>query len=291
MTKKALLVGINYPGTPNELRGCVNDVITMSQVLAEQYGFTDPNNRRMLTDGAATMQNILERLDWLVDGAQPGDVLVFHYSGHGAQTINRDYSESAVEPDGLDELICPVDFDWRGNMITDDQLNSIFSRVPEGVNLTVILDCCHSGGGIDSLTQYQPFGRSVPNPFSPDSPNRNRSLPMPPDIANRMLGANIQSVNRVLTQVIDQTRKETSAVLISGCQSNQTSADTFIGNQYVGALTFFLTHILKQSNYRIAYRDLIDRVSEELAKFNYTQRPELNGSSKLFNREFLSPLN
>lgn len=36
MTKKALLVSINYPGTPNELHGCVNDVIAMSQLLADQ---------------------------------------------------------------------------------------------------------------------------------------------------------------------------------------------------------------------------------------------------------------
>ncbi len=290
MVKKALLVGINYPGTPNELRGCVNDVIAMSQLLAEQYGFTDPNNRRMLTDSSATTKNILERLVWLVDGAQPGDVLVFHYSGHGAQTVNRDYDELSVESDGLDELICPVDFDWRGNMITDDHLNSIFSRVPSGVNLTVILDCCHSGGGIDSLTQYQPFGKSIASQFDVNSPNKNRSIPMPPDIANRAYGSNIEKVNRVLTQVIEQSKKENSAVLISGCQSNQTSADTFIGNQYVGAATFFLTHVLKQSNYKITYRDLINRVSEELVKFNYTQRPELNGSQSIFDREFLSPL-
>ena len=47
---------------------------------------------------------------WLLQGSQPGDSLVFHYSGHGAQ--QRSYSGDEV--DGMDETLCPLDFEiWN----------------------------------------------------------------------------------------------------------------------------------------------------------------------------------
>lgn len=40
MVKRALLVGCNYPGTDAELRGCINDVWGMQEMLQKYYGFT-----------------------------------------------------------------------------------------------------------------------------------------------------------------------------------------------------------------------------------------------------------
>ena len=101
--KRALLVGINaYPTAP--LRGCVNDVTEMKKVLQDLYGFQDIT---MLTDAAATTRAIMDALQKLVAGAAPGDILYFHYSGHGSQYPNN--SGTDIEPDGLDEIICPVD--------------------------------------------------------------------------------------------------------------------------------------------------------------------------------------
>ena len=57
--------------------------------------------------------------------AQPGDVLVFYYSGHGSQVRDRNGDELT---DGLDEIICPYDMDWdRGTYILDDDLDAIFA--------------------------------------------------------------------------------------------------------------------------------------------------------------------
>lgn len=102
---KALLVGINsYPTAP--LRGCVNDVVDAAKFISEKCGFSS-QNVRLLTDDRATTQAIIDRLNWLVDGAKAGDRLYFHYSGHGAQMATRDH---AGELDGLDEVICPPEF-------------------------------------------------------------------------------------------------------------------------------------------------------------------------------------
>ena len=100
--RKALLVGLNhYPNPANNLKGCINDVLQTSRVLQQAYGFDDAREIRLLTDERATTAAIVERLKWLVAGSQPGDVLVFHYSGHGSQVRDRHGDEL---DDGLDEI-------------------------------------------------------------------------------------------------------------------------------------------------------------------------------------------
>lgn len=90
-----------------------------------------------------TKENIRMALFWLVQGCQPGDSLVFHYSGHGSQ--QRSYEEA----DGYDETICPLDFETQG-MIVDDEINQAIVRpLPHGVKLHAIVDACHSGTVLD----------------------------------------------------------------------------------------------------------------------------------------------
>jgi len=82
-------------------------------------------------------------LFWLVQGCQPGDSLVFHYSGHGSQ--QRSYEEA----DGYDETICPLDFETQG-MIVDDEINQAIVRpIPRGAKLHALVDACHSGTVLD----------------------------------------------------------------------------------------------------------------------------------------------
>jgi hypothetical protein len=44
----------------------------MARFISEKCKIS-PQNIRLLTDDRATTQAILERLNWLVDGAKPGD--------------------------------------------------------------------------------------------------------------------------------------------------------------------------------------------------------------------------
>jgi len=273
--KKALLVGINaYNDGP--LNGCVNDVIKMNQVITHHFGFVDNSNKRMLTDKSATTANILARLRWLVDDAQPGDVLLFHYSGHGSQMVDVDY-DLAVEPDGLDEIICPVDLNWRDKVIKDDDFADIFKALPAGVNLTVLLDCCHSGGGLRDFN---------------GSPNKVRSLPIPTDIMNRGFDKNLAPKTRGLYADRSQikTVEDQKGILLSGCRSNQTSADAWIQpvRKYMGAFTHFCTETLKRHNWDMTYEDLIIETNKVLEAYGYDQRPELNCPNALRTKKFLS---
>ncbi|WP_223210404.1 caspase family protein, partial [Microcystis aeruginosa] len=45
----------------------------------------------LLTDKEATRENILQAFEeHLIQWAQPGDVVVFHFSGHGSQVFDPD---------------------------------------------------------------------------------------------------------------------------------------------------------------------------------------------------------
>lgn len=279
--KKAVLVGINYPNTTYQLRGCVNDVVAINEVLVNHLGFTDPKYIRMLTDESATTANIIERLEWLVDGAVPGDVLYFHYSGHGSQTIHLDYS-TMEEPDGLDEIIVPVDINWRDKIIKDDDFQRIFDKLPEGVNLTVVLDCCHSGDGLR--------GDILPPPELRDAllgPTRTRSIPMPVDVANRGFGMNLEAKDKTLNNKEDQ-----KGLLFAGCRSYQTSADAWFQaeGKFHGALTYYMMSILKEHNYTISNECLVLKLAEVLAGSGFHQQPELDGKSSMFTSNFLFPI-
>lgn len=85
--RKALLIGINYIGQPNQLRGCINDVNRMKTFLTESYGYK-PEDMVILTDDQShplslpTRANIIRAMQWLVKDARPNDSLFIHFSGN-----------------------------------------------------------------------------------------------------------------------------------------------------------------------------------------------------------------
>ncbi|MCG8377283.1 MAG: caspase family protein, partial [Chlorobiales bacterium] len=137
MAKRAVCVGINdYPGTFNDLNGCVNDANDWANVLKDFYGFG--NNIQVILDSDATKDAIMNALGDLVTGAHAGDIVVFTYSGHGTwQYDNGDRDES----DNRDEALCPAD----DTVLLDDDLRSIIRQINPEARLTVISDSCHSG--------------------------------------------------------------------------------------------------------------------------------------------------
>ena len=85
--KLAVLIGINdYSNTSlNPLRGAITDVEMQEHLLRERYGFQD-GDILTLTDAEATREGILTAIaQHLVEQAQPGDVVVLHYSGHAME--------------------------------------------------------------------------------------------------------------------------------------------------------------------------------------------------------------
>uniref|UniRef100_J3M8I1 Peptidase C14 caspase domain-containing protein n=1 Tax=Oryza brachyantha TaxID=4533 RepID=J3M8I1_ORYBR len=148
--KRALLVGINYPGTKAELKGCHNDVARMRRSLVDRFGF-DEADIRVLADAdrsapQPTGANIRRELARLVGDARRGDFLFFHYSGHGTRLP----AETGQDDDtGYDECIVPSDM----NLITDQDFTELVQKVPGDCLFTIVSDSCHSGGLLDKTKE------------------------------------------------------------------------------------------------------------------------------------------
>ena len=144
--KKALLIGINYTGTKNELFGCINDVNGIKERIMQQ-GFTTINSITDLTTTKPTRVNILKEFTNLLVNSQAGDLLFFMYSGHGYYTLDRNRDEK----DGYDELIVTSDL----KSVTDDEFKKIIQQnLKQGVTLFAMFDSCFSGSMLDLKYQY-----------------------------------------------------------------------------------------------------------------------------------------
>ncbi len=248
--KKALLIGINYVGTPDELSGCINDVNQMKALLVNTYGF-NPKNITMLTDdGKNTLPtgvNIEKYIKWLLLGVKIGDSLVFHYSGHG----NSIKDDNADEHDGLDEVIIPVDADTNGVISDDDIFGNLISKVPKGVNLTMFMDCCHSGTVADLEWNFECIEGA-----SEDKGDQCFTLWQ--EHGNAIKG---------------------NVCMFSGSSDADTSADAYIGGRAQGAFTFCLLDVLKGKTTGIKYRDVLKEVNTRLSNGKFTQRSQFSCSS------------
>jgi hypothetical protein len=47
--KRALLIGINYFGSPNQLNGCINDVHNIKGFLIQRFGFKEVTTQQRAT--------------------------------------------------------------------------------------------------------------------------------------------------------------------------------------------------------------------------------------------------
>lgn len=142
--KKALLIGLNYKGTGDELNGCENDVDDMANLLKSKFGY-NYQDIKVLKDKDLTANSFLSLMTDFFAGAQPGDEYYFHFSGHGTQVC--DYSGD--EDDGLDEAVYV-----NGNAVSDDRINNILRSIPAGVRVTAVFDCCNSGTIADLRFRY-----------------------------------------------------------------------------------------------------------------------------------------
>lgn len=280
MTKKALLIGINRYRIPGaDLRGCVNDVKGVHGVLTQTYGFKK-SDIKILLDYDATKKAIETGIKQLVAGHRSGDVLLLHYSGHGANVPDRDGDEA----DSRDEILCPTDLDWK-SPLTDDWLRRMFDLLKPDVNLTVIMDCCHSG------TNTRQF-------VAPDAPVISRYLPSPWDLVATESGRPLRGKKRIgLSRASVASRATKDIVhasipelLITGCRDTQTSADAYIGGSFNGALTHSLVSAIRTKRGKLSYRDLHADTRAALRRGGFAQVPQLEGQKQRFDLAFLAPI-
>ncbi|KAF7846927.1 hypothetical protein BT93_L3565 [Corymbia citriodora subsp. variegata] len=309
--RSAVLVGSNYGGTQYELHGCINDVRAMREALVGRFGFEE-GQVEVLTDepGSPVMPtgaNIRAALGRMVDRAEPGEVLFFHYSGHGT----RIPSPRPVFPFKKGEAIVPCDF----NLITDVDFRHLVNRLPKGATLTILSDSCHSGGLIDK--EKEQVGPSAAPALRGGSGTSLPSSAAPKHIPFQALLQHLSSLTQITTSDIGTHLLETfgaeaslrfrlppleaasfgplksdEGILLSGCQANETSADmsptAAEGGKAYGAFSNAVQTVLKEESERkLSNREVVVRAREVLRKQGFEQHPCLYCSDENADESFL----
>jgi hypothetical protein len=256
--KFALLVGINnyrYSDKVSPLAGSLNDVEEMRQLLIGKFEFP-PENILSLTDSQATHAAIIAAIQkHLIAKARPGDIVVFHYSGHGSQM--KDVTGKMIS--GLDETIVPYDSrDPAGKVfdISGAELHPLLLQLAAKTkNVTFILDSCHSGTLVRGARV-----RSIAADTRTPPP-----LPAYSVAATRELGA-----------AAVETAPKFAA--IAAATSRESAFEHNVGRTDHGALTYILVQQLSSAKAGVTYRDVMDNVAGEVTANYPSQHPSLEGA-------------
>jgi hypothetical protein len=266
MGKAALCVGINeFEHLPKSswLQGCVNDARDLAALLQTGYGFAE-SDISLLLDSRATKERVMAQLDAMMDRAAAGELqhIVFTFSSHGTQIPDT----SNDEADRLDEAFACYDINNTGDswdpatVISDDELFTLFARLPDGVLMDVVLDTCHSGTGLKSLDLLP--GR------------RPRFLPAP---TPRGVAATVFNDTRALRDLV-KAGPGVKPVLLAACRADQTAADAFLDGRYNGAFTYNFIKAVTGDG-ALGRADILKLVSKGLRAGGFDQVAQLEGST------------
>jgi hypothetical protein len=254
-TKRALLIGINnykYPNSVSPLAGSLNDVEDMRQVLIGKFEFL-PENIMVLKDAQATHAQIMSAIQTqLVANTKAGDIVVFHYSGHGSQM--KDLTGKMIS--GLDETIVPYDSrDPEGKVldISGAELHLALVQIAKKTkNVTFILDSCHSGTLVRGarVRSIAADTRSV----SPAQVSQARAIAATDDGSSPKFA------------------------FIAAATSKENAFEHYAEGKDHGSLTYFLTRQLRSARAGATYRDVMDNVSGNVTANYPGQHPSLEGA-------------
>lgn len=300
--RKALCIGINYAGSNAELRGPVNDALRWVDVLTHHCGFPREGVAAMIdeypsgelvddddpTYSRPTQENIMEGLDWLIQDAAEGDVLLFAFSGHAAQVPES--AAAASEGERLEDALCPVDwesFEWGVvpyRLISDDVLHQYFARLPAGVLLTVVIDAAVAGVPLrvplkidfeypDREVDNDPVTQGEYQDFSIDCDAwlRNahvNALPrrLPEEPSKPLWGRLARLFTKDLTPPLDEGL---AAFCLTAGRGQQSALDASLEGVAQGCMSYCLLQALELLHFRCTYLELceaMDHVARNLRK-------------------------
>lgn len=276
VTKVSLHVGLNYPGTSAELRGCVQDALDWREAAAFR-GFATS----LMLDGEATKANTVGVLRSLVAPLRSGDHFLFTYSGHGSWVPDRDGDEA----DGRDEVLVLADY-LDGGILTDDELHTIIDGRRRGVKVTIVSDSCHSGSVQRAFSEViVRSAKTLAGPWREDRvevnpPKRRPARPrfLPP--VEFLDGADLVRA-RTVESVPARGVPRAGAVLLSGCSDLEVSYDGVdpTTGRPRGALTMAALEALGEEprTMRAWHQRVLSMLPS--ARYPYAQTPQLQAST------------
>lgn len=241
---RALLIGVNYRGTSNELRGCIADAHNLKDYLLTQAFAPD---EKMLLIEEATRVQIIQGIKRLAKQSHDEslDKVIISYSGHGSYAP---CCRCENEVDGRTETICPYDFE-RAGQITDDELNQLLKSFNPSTRVVAIFDSCHSSSILD-----------LEHTFNPVSCARE---------------VHVETSKTVVSQ---------NVTCISGCMDSDISADAYdeATQRFAGAMTCSLLYCLRSiPSSRKSAGELVRQMRKKLKHDGFPQVPQLSSSQQV----------
>jgi hypothetical protein len=255
----ALLIGIDdYRGKDlNPLRGCINDVRRLAELLGDKYNFAVA----CLYDQEATREAILAAMQMLLDAAGEGSQVVFAWSGHGSRIPLADGS--------FHETLVPCDssrIGWSGNRdITDRELYGwVCQTIEKKAGLTLIIDGCRAGGAIRDM-QPRPRGATAETDNKAMIQEKSAFLPVEFDPA-KVGESGWLPVSKRYT-------------LLAACLSSEFCTEVEDSNgKKRGLFSYHLQNALASQREGLSWRDVFERFSPAVTLRNSTQHPQLEGN-------------
>ena len=250
--KKALLIGIDYINNPEYyLRGCINDVIVVRNMLIDAYDYNASDITIMRDDSgdflAPTRTNILRQLELLFSQSENLEEIWFHYSGHGSQLQNQNRE--------MKQIIIPSNYQEEG-IIQDTELLQLIQQISNNCRAIMVFDCCHSGTICDM-------------PWTFEYTNANS------------METHTMVTHTLVTHTNPIDMSNPNIYVFSGCRDNQKSSDSINTlDQSIGAFSNALVESLRTSRHNISIMDLYKNACIFLLKNGYSQNPVLSSSTK-----------
>ncbi|PBK83786.1 hypothetical protein ARMGADRAFT_1067682 [Armillaria gallica] len=275
----ALLIGINeYASYP--LHGCVPDVRLMEQYLTEDLGV--PRQRIQLLLGSrehispADMMNpsrthIIDALLSIIHNPEIlyGDNIIIYYSGHGSCYPFEEEGDDIGYVQHI-EALCPIDRDTPGDNskpipdISDREFNAILTQISraKGHRVTVILDCCHSGG----------VSRNLPEPGARTAAPTRLATPQEMLLTGDRNLRHYPGYQSILSK--DWYPDMDSHVVVAACKAYQFAKSKKVEGRagevgYIGIFTDSLVRVLQSGHWKkeTTYADLVrcfDKTSHQM---------------------------
>ncbi|KAG6361604.1 hypothetical protein INS49_009831 [Diaporthe citri] len=268
----------------SNLDGCVNDVLAVENYLVGTIKMEPDNIKRLIapTPGRSYISelskdyleppyvNIVDALKF-PDGAKEGDLMYIHFSGHGGRATT--IFNSSLKNSDLDEALVPVDVACGGNFLRDPELGMLLQDLETaGLIVTVVLDCCHSGG-------------AVPGEDNPELGTTRGIEGVYKSEAQRDRPANFEQTQKFGRDIVSPRRHNTSGVVVlAACLEAQMSKEKRDGRHSYGLLTHCLLDTLENIHRarRISTQTLYQRIRASVQNSNKYQMPYLVGSEGRF---------
>ena len=281
----AILVGVWDYENPNlQLDAPPNDLELMEALLSA-HGVTQARMHILANPNKAQIQRKFRELSQRLT---PSDSLLFYFSGHGTQIIDKLGTFPGDEakgryPDRNDEALLPVDADLASpkTYLLDDELNTLLQELPTR-RVSCIIDTCYSGDILREIRLGRPKGSPVT------------------DTSMEVIQP-IQTVSHT-EDILDESAD--FALLLAAAAYNQVVHELRIpiGKTYlpVSAMTYSLYRGVfarsqppadqvgaRQWGDRLTYRQIIQHIQHDHRQWNLAWQPVLEGPEDRFDEAFL----